>query len=278
MKRRIALVAVALVLALLGVTAVRSYVGKADARAVAGVDATDAYVVAKTIPAGTTLQRALDQGLVRKEALPKRTVPTSAVSQATAQLRSEVALGDLPAGTLLMAASFGAKQSSVSVLSVPAGKMAVSVALEDSREAELVQPGAEIAIFDTFNTVVNFDAQGRLQSGDRSSVAGDGLSEQHLINHATRVLLPRVEVLAVGDNIYKGAQSATSGANALKKSTNSQPSTANPTVIVTVAVDQHDAERLIQAVQTGHLYLALLTGESKSAPGPGVDDTNLFQY
>src|SRR5690348_13579217 len=101
MKRRIALVALSLVLALIGVTAVRSYVSNADARAVSGIDATTAYVATKTVPAGTTLQQAVSQALVSRERLPKKTVPAGAVSQITAQLGSQSALSDIQAGTLL---------------------------------------------------------------------------------------------------------------------------------------------------------------------------------
>jgi pilus assembly protein CpaB len=42
--------------------------------------------------------------------------------------------------------------------------------------------------------------------------------------------------------------------------------------MITVAVDQADAQRLIHVAQTGRLYFALLTGTSKIAPGSGVDN------
>jgi pilus assembly protein CpaB len=48
------------------------------------------------------------------------------------------------------------------------------------------------------------------------------------------------------------------------------------TVLVTVAVDQRQAEKLIHAAQTGAIYLALVTDSSKTAPGAGVDNRTVF--
>jgi pilus assembly protein CpaB len=51
----------------------------------------------------------------------------------------------------------------------------------------------------------------------------------------------------------------------------------NETVLITVAVNQKQAEQLIHATQTGSLYLALLSDTSKVAPSLGVDNNSLFK-
>ncbi len=75
----------------------------------------------------------------------------------------------------------------------------------------------------------------------------------------TRLLLSNVLVLAVGDS--------TNGATG---------SAQVPSTRLTVAVAQHDGERLIQSTTTGTLYLGLMTDRSTVAPGPAVTDSNLF--
>jgi pilus assembly protein CpaB len=104
-----------------------------------------------------------------------------------------------------------------------------------------------------------------------TSVAGDGLSDSHNYNRATRLLLARVPVIAVGNAIATPQNLHRSGA-----SSNGQKSSQNQPIVVTVAVNQHDAEKLIEAIQTGYLYFGLLTTESHVDPGAGVNSANLF--
>jgi pilus assembly protein CpaB len=46
--------------------------------------------------------------------------------------------------------------------------------------------------------------------------------------------------------------------------------------VVTVAVTQNDAEKLIHGAQTGILYFALLTDSSDVKPGAGINGNTLF--
>lgn len=85
------------------------------------------------------------------------------------------------------------------------------------------------------------------------SASADGKGKQ------TRLLLGDVLVLAVGD------------------STDGSTGTAQtPSTRLTVAVSQRDGERLIQSTTSGTLYLGLMTDRSTVAPGPAVNDSNLF--
>ena len=49
-----------------------------------------------------------------------------------------------------------------------------------------------------------------------------------------------------------------------------------PKTIITLAVTQDQATRLIHAAQKGSLYFALLTPSSKVAPGGRIDSSNLL--
>ena len=52
---------------------------------------------------------------------------------------------------------------------------------------------------------------------------------------------------------------------------------APATTMLTVAVDQGQAERLVHAAQTGSLYLALRDDSAKVSIGDGVTDRTLFE-
>jgi pilus assembly protein CpaB len=77
----------------------------------------------------------------------------------------------------------------------------------------------------------------------------------------TRVLLPQVEVLATGGKAP--AQDAPAAGNA---------GSGEASLLVTVAVNQAEAERLIQGLNSGSLYLGLLGDSTTVKPGPGVDN------
>jgi pilus assembly protein CpaB len=69
------------------------------------------------------------------------------------------------------------------------------------------------------------------------------------------------------------SQDAPSDVSGGKSSNNN--STKN--VLVTLAVTQQDAERLILSQQIGQVYLALLSDSSVTAPDGGVLNTAIFK-
>src|SRR2546423_1325535 len=70
-----------------------------------------------------------------------------------------------------------------------------------------------------------------------------------------RVLLPRVEVIAVGDKTSTGSSTST-------PDTEQAAAAKEAGATLTVAVNQQEAERLIHVLQTGTLYFALLDESS----------------
>jgi pilus assembly protein CpaB len=277
MKRRIALFALALVLALVGVTAVHSYVGKADARAVAGLDPVEAYVAQGTIPNGMSLKEAVGQGLAKLETLPRKTVPAGAVIQVTPALAGLVATGAVPTGSLLFQSGFGVRQLQKEALPLPKGEMAVTISLGDpQRVGGFVKPGSDIAIFDTYNTLSGLGADGQPVSGNHDTAAGDGLTMGADKEHVTRLLLTHVSVVAIGASVV-GAPAITTSSTSATGPSGSTQSSSSSNVLVTVALRQHDAEKLILASQTGTLYFALLNQDSQVAPDSGANNANLFQ-
>jgi len=247
MKRRSVQIALAVVLALIATVAVYSYVRQADERAVAGKEAVAVQVVARLIPAGTTGKDVRDGGFVRSERLPADSVPANAVTSISDAMLASVTTADIAPGLILLPEMMGQRTPTTSGLAIPKGKLAVSIQVSAQADvAGYVQPGSQIAVFNTFIMV------------QKGVGAGDGSKEE---NWTTKLLLPRVDVLAVS-----------SGASPADTSKGIDAASGASNLMVTVAVDQVEAQRLIHVAQKGSLYLALLSATSETKPGPGVDN------
>jgi pilus assembly protein CpaB len=264
MRRRLLAVLVAVVLAAAGCLAVVTYVRGADRRALAGREAVWTLIAAKRIPAGTTGQQIRDGGFVVRVAMPAATVPPDAVETIDDQLAALAVTAELQPSQLLLRGLFGESTTVSGGLALPAGKLAVSVEMTaTARVAGFVRPGSKVAVFDTFTVR---DGKGRVPSGTR-------LTDNYQYNHATRILLPRIEVLAVGElGTAQVATSTTVTGPAAAKDT----AKTGQTMIITLAADQVEAEKLIHASLTGTLSLALLDDTATIEPGAGVDNDSLF--
>lgn len=254
MKRRVLTIALALVLAIAGTGLVLAYVKGANARAVAGLKAVTVLVAQREIPAGTTANAAWQDGLLRGETLPAQSVSPGAVSSITADLGSLVMSSEIMPGQVLLRVMLVRAAQTSGGLAIPAGMVAVTVPLcLPQAVAGYVQAGSQVAIFDTVSSQPMNPQQSCSQLGQVRQAQASG---------QTRMLLPKVQVLALG--------TGTSGGSGTGASSQAQGS-----VLVTLAVDQADAERVIQVAETGLPYLALLTPDSQT----GFDTTtqSLFQ-
>jgi pilus assembly protein CpaB len=271
MLRRLLAVGLALVLAGCGTVAVLLYVWSADSRAVAGKKAVTVLVAKERIPAGTTGER-IRTSLAEVVKMPASSVPADALSSIGADLDAMVVTSDLQPRQLLLQGAFGPRSRVTGGLNVPPGKIAVSVEMQVPEQvAGYVLPGSKVAVFDTFNIL----------NGDGRIPTGDGLASKTEINRATRILVPQIEVIAVGtqgtDGRTSSAGSAAAEATDDDAKTNSRKNTKQTrTLLVTLAATQLEAERLVHGTQTGALYLALLGDTSAVKPGPGIDNKTLF--
>lgn len=263
--RRVIAIVIALVLAVIGTVLVLGYVNTADARAIAGKQAVKVLIAKERIPAGTSVAKIRANDLAETVTMPAETLPSGVIGSFEKSADDLVVTAEVQANQLLLRGMFGEKVKATGGLSVPEGKLAVSVQLEAPQQvAGFVRPGATVAIFDTFNMV----------DDRRREPSGEGLTRKDGVNHATRILLSKVEVLAVGSYGVDGTKTSDGKTTDAKKKTTSKLNTA---LLVTVAVTQAEAERLVHAVQTGTLYLALVTESSDVNPGAGVDNHSLFK-
>jgi pilus assembly protein CpaB len=246
MGRRTVLLISSVLIAAVGTALVALYVRGADSRAQAGAASVKVYVANDPIQAGTTAKAMVDEsGLLKLETMPARLVPPDAVRD----VDTLTSLGSKPltravlADEPLRAAMFGTTAGA----QIAAKGMAVSIQLSDAaRIPAVLDSGAYVAVFATVT---------------------EGAPK-------TQLLLPKVQVLAVGNDIVPGSAALANGKKATQRS-----SAAVPASIITLDVDQKDAEKLIYASSTGkELYFALLNGDQKEASpsGGGTDEGNLF--
>jgi len=262
MKRRGLTIALAVLLAVLGTTGVLVYVKHANTRALAGQRAVTVLVAKNTIPSGTSAGDAQDQGLLTTETLPAASVPADALSAVSPDISALVTDSELQPGQLLLRPMLVTAAQVTNGLAIPSGMVAVSILFcVPEAVAGNIHPGSQVAVFDTVITgQSNVNAQAAC-SGPHQWISGDTAN--------TKLILAKVTVLEVGLASANSQGSAQSGSSAFGNG--SSNSNSQNSELVTVAVNQHDAERVIQLTEDGLPYLALVDANSGlSATTTGV--------
>jgi pilus assembly protein CpaB len=244
MDRRRILLVVAVVVAMLGTALVYLYVRGADARANDRFDTVNVLRAVAPIEAGETIDDAQANGklalepVARDYLLPNYQTSVESLSGSVATVRI------LP-GEQIVSDKFGSEvDSGTGGLLIPKGMLAISVSLTDTgRVAGFINPGSKVAIF----------------------VNGAGPDGQQF----TRLLLDEVAVIGVG--------STTTTQTTVTTAEGTQTTEQLPRTLMTLALEQGDAERVLLSQTTGELAFAVLTDNSTVDPGPGVTAADLFR-
>ena len=171
-----------------------------------------------------------------------------------------VALDDIPPGQYILAASFGETPEGEKALQVGAGKLAVSVQLDDpARVGTFVTPGSQLTVFMTYKLK-------QLDTSEDSKV----FNEQDV--KGTSVLLDNVKVLAMGDDVADAAAAGTptEGEDAAQQQ-------APPGYLVTLEVTPEQAVRLVHGINNYVLYAGLRGPELKVNPELSVNDLTMLE-
>ena len=241
MGRRVALLTAAIVIAAIGTTLVYLYAKQANDRAIADAQPRDVLVASALIPAGQSAEQALAAGSLVTESIPASAVADGAVGNIEV-LAGQVAIGPIYPGQQILTQLFGETAGAVTGIQIPKGLLAASFTFSDTaRVAGFVNAGSEVAVFLT-SPAASPDEQ-----------------------PTTRLLLPKVKILAVG------ATTITPPADPTKANPE-----APPRATMTIAVSQPQLEKLVFAQTQGELYLGLLNDASEVDPGPGTNADNLF--
>lgn len=248
MGRRTILLVVAAMIAALGTSMVYLYVRGVDARADEKYDAVKVLKAVEIINPGETMQQAQSAGKIAMGTVARSQVLDGATTT-TSGFAEKVALTTIYPNEQIVTAKFG-EAGDQKVLNIPDGKLAISVNLSDpARVAGFVTPGAEVAIF---------------LSGTPEAAGAEAAPKK-----STRVLLPRVQVIGVGTTtVVSTTKVDPAGA---------QTTEQLPRTLLTLAVDQDEAERILYASSAGEMAFALLTDKSSVKAGPGVTSTDIFE-
>jgi pilus assembly protein CpaB len=232
----------AVLAAVAGAALVFLYVRGADARAESRFDTVQVLRATAPIEAGESITAASQGGKLALENVPRDQVLPDALTSIDS-LGKQAALVKIYPGEQIVAAKFGSNAVAPSALQIPKGQVAISINLTDTaRVAGFVNPGSQVAIF-------------------MNGSAADGKA-------FTRMLLDRVTVIGVG--------STTPVSTTTTDQAGQQTTEALPRTLMTLAVDQKTAERVLFAAGNGDLAFALLTEASSVAPAPGVTADSLF--
>ncbi|MBT2567415.1 flagellar biosynthesis protein FlgA [Arthrobacter sp. ISL-85] len=226
MKSRLLAGTAAVALALVGALLIIVYASGADQRAVASIEPKDVLVVSKAVPAGTPVSE-MAASLVTKK-VPASAVSTSALSSLDGKAGTVSAI-DLVPGEQLLAERLitPADATDNGTVKVPAGFQEVSFQLDPQRVV-----GGRIAVGDHVGIALNFK---------------DGTDKAKPDAPTTQMTLRKVLVTNV-----QGAPQGTPKNSDTKTQDSTTPTGA---IIVTVGVNDLDANKIIFTSINGELWL-----------------------
>lgn len=252
MTRRIVGVLIAIVLAVVGTGAVFAFIMATKKTVQAGQEAVQVRVAKVRIPAGTSGASIRERDLTEEIVMPKSSVPEDVMKEISIDYDKLVVTSDLQPRQLLLKGLFGQSTKLSGGIAIPDKKLAVSGKFDVEREVGgFVRPGSTIAVFATCKLVDPVFK--KKNESDRM---------------ATQVILPRMEVLAVGAYGEDGQTSAQTAEQRAKLDAQGKV-----TLIVTMAATQEEATRFVHATDMKcDLTLALLTDSSVVQVGGAIDN------
>jgi pilus assembly protein CpaB len=244
MDRRRILLIVAVIVALLGTALVFLYVQGADKRAEARFDTVNVLRAVAPIEAGETIDDAAANGKLALQPVAEDYL-LPGYQTSVEGLSGSVATQRILPGEQIVTDKFGTEvEDATSALTLPKGQLAISISLSDTaRVAGFINPGSEVAIF-----LIGTDQAGQTYS---------------------RLLLDKVSVIAVG--------STTTTQTTTTTPEGTQTVEQLPRTLMTLALDQPDAERVLFAQGVGELVFAVINDDSDVTPGAGTGNDDLFR-
>jgi pilus assembly protein CpaB len=261
MDRRRLLLILAVFVAIIGTALVFLYVRGADNRASKQFSAVTVLTATQNIAAGETYDDAVKAGKIAPGQVAQSNLNTGYQTSITA-LNGKIAAVPIFKGQQIISSQFGNTVVSTSTnLPIPKGMIAISIQLSDpQRVAGNVYPGSRVAVF----------ASG-LGGPEKAAGSGAAVGADDPSFGEVALLMPSVLVLNVGDPVQSTSTTTDQAGN--------QTSETLPRTLLTVAVKQKDAERIILAETqaTGGLTLGLLTNTSQIKSGPGTTTANVWK-
>ncbi len=266
MRRKLVMIVAALLCGALGTTLLVRFVQGAESRATEGQQQVDVFVVAGDIPAGTTGDAMIEQGLVLTTQVPLKVRPPGSVVSAS-QILGKVAETDLFVGEQLVVERFvdpNAFDTNPSTVQAPEGFVELTVSMVPSRVmGGFIAPGDTVGIFASFGASETEESES-IVNGQAVNLPDEVSSGSAVsVPDTTSILIHKVLVTEIQvEEIPVQRDLSEVGAGA------EQPRLApSGNLLVTLALTTPEAERLIFAIEYGSLYMAQ---EPEDAPETGT--------
>jgi pilus assembly protein CpaB len=244
MRTRLLILVVSLVLGVTAAFLAARYLSAETDRIQAEAEPVEVLVATADVPRGTTAEAALADGLIAVREIPRTYVSAGAVSSPRA-IDGQVLAAALSPGEQVTRERFQLPSQAGLAYSIPEGFVAVAIPSDAVKGvAGLLKPGDHVMVAATFDPGPNTE------------------------DAATRVLLGKARVLAVGTSVGVEAppaeQQRGAGIGSNTQEDEQASTTAAPTV--TLALTPADAEKLIFAEEKGSVWLALLPAGDTTVP------------
>jgi len=290
--KRIAVVAVALVLAAVAGFSVWQYLASVDDAAQDRFELVDVYRATDDLPAGISgddiiVNQLFEKSSENRDFLPGGPdAPVAFASEADlkAALENQIAIGPIAANEILTSVQW---EAAVDVTAseplserIPRGRQAMALRVDAEKAiAGFPRPGDRVNVLVNIGSSgVDFDAVD-VDATREEVLALIEASEQSL---ETRFVLQGLEVLAVGEQIVTGNDDSDHVILASQQDgaldANGQPiSEVTQFGLITVAVTAEEAERLAFATMNGDTYYTLVPDDFTPVATTGVTRENLFE-
>ena len=245
-------VILALILAGAATFAIFTYVRGIEQRAFEDAELVEVFVAQDTIAAGLPAESASEAGLIARSTAPRATVPDGAITSLD-QITGLVTEDRILADEVIVRGRWVDPAQVTGVFDIPEGFEALSVEVGvPPGVAGFVRPGDRVSLIATVEEsgVVETD-----EDGTTVEEPGEVLSQY---------LLQGIEVLSVGQRVV-----TEEGEDGVQEQSGR--------VLLTVALEPEDAERMVFAIQNALLYFTLLPEDAEPAETPGRTLTDLFE-
>jgi len=255
MSRRTIALVVAIVLAAVAAVALVSYVQSVNNKNRRNSNPVTVFVAKAVIPAGTSGDSAISQGLIKDLVIPLSARTDGAISSLD-QIKGKVAAVDIQTNEQILISRFnapgtiGASGATGAIrLGVPSNLQAISIQVG-------VPPGGA----------------GFIQVGDTVSVLADmdiSIINGPALGHTVGYVAQDVKVLAVG-------QLQTVAPTTPGQSQSQQTQQPSNQILVTLAVNPAQAQRLVLGTLDGQLYFTIVPANQKPANVLGRNKNGIF--
>ena len=248
---KVVAVIVAIVLAVAATVAIFLYVQGIEQRAFQDAELVEVLVAEEPIPEGTSAAAASDAGLITRGTIPRANVPDGPVLSLE-DIEGLITRDAIPANEVLVRERWVDPTVAATTLDIPEGFEALSVQVSiPPGVAGFIRAGDQVSLIATIERPDAVAEDPDDEDADATPAAEDLIS---------RYLLQGIEVLAVGQPQLEDAETG-------------QPASA---VLLTVALEPEDAERMVFAIQTAALYFTLLPPDAEPQETPGRTLSDLF--